>query len=516
MYKIAICDDDKRYRKTIREIVEHENSLHENEIRFYEYESGNELLKHTDILHELVFIDIRMPGLDGNQTALKLRNYNKDAVLIFCSSYFEPTVDSINFGQPFRYIMKDLHDTSLRREIAAIMTEVKRRFLNDYAVTVTSAGKIIRIHVENILYVSRAKRGCVITIVKEQEKETVRCRESFGELCEQLKDQGFAQAHYSYIVNLGKVERIHVVVGDASIPKFGLEEETYEILRSKVDCIFNCAAIVSHLGLYEVMYKSNVLTCSNILKFAEKKKNIKIFHISTKHVGFGSVPDKKEVLFSESEFNVGQVIDNNYAKTKYEAETLMRAARDEGYNINIFRMGNISCELKGGKFQKNIEQNAFYILTRSFLRLGILPLSEQKTVDLTYVDSAARAIYLLATRKNLNNETYHIENTELLSFTHMGKMIQKYGENVVLRPYEDMWDYFLPIYEEGTDNSKMQEINNLIAYIDFLPWHMPTMFRFVKDKTKILLEKMGFAWKEPDQEIIDNLLDYGKQVGFFD
>ena len=70
----------------------------------------------------------------------------------------------------------------------------------------TSAGKIIRIHVENILYVSRAKRGCVITIVKEQEKETVRCRESFGELCEQLKDQGFAQAHYSYIVNLGKVE----------------------------------------------------------------------------------------------------------------------------------------------------------------------------------------------------------------------------------------------------------------------------------------------------------------------
>lgn len=44
-------------------------------------------------------------------------------------------------------------------------------------------------------------------------------------------------------------QRIHVVVGDASIPKFGLEEETYEILRSKVDCIFNCAAIVSHLGL---------------------------------------------------------------------------------------------------------------------------------------------------------------------------------------------------------------------------------------------------------------------------
>ena len=34
MYKIAICDGDKRYRKIVREIVKHENSLPENEIRF--------------------------------------------------------------------------------------------------------------------------------------------------------------------------------------------------------------------------------------------------------------------------------------------------------------------------------------------------------------------------------------------------------------------------------------------------------------------------------------------------
>ena len=99
-----------------------------------------------------------------------------------------------------------------------------------------------------------------------------------------------------------------------------MEEETYEILRSKVDCIFNCAAIVSHLGLYEVMYKSNVLTCSNILKFAEKKKNIKIFHISTKHVGLVLCQIKGGAVFRER-IQCGQVIDNNYAKTKYEAET---------------------------------------------------------------------------------------------------------------------------------------------------------------------------------------------------
>ena len=68
------------------------------------------------MLHELIFVDIRMPGLNGNETVLRLRECNQDAVLVFCSNYFEPTPDSINIGQPFRYIMKDLYDKSLKQK----------------------------------------------------------------------------------------------------------------------------------------------------------------------------------------------------------------------------------------------------------------------------------------------------------------------------------------------------------------------------------------------------------------
>lgn len=75
MCKIAICDDDKEYREKIKTVIETEGILSSNEIRFYEYESGKELLEDADILHDLIFMDMRMPGLDGNKTVLKLREW---------------------------------------------------------------------------------------------------------------------------------------------------------------------------------------------------------------------------------------------------------------------------------------------------------------------------------------------------------------------------------------------------------------------------------------------------------
>ena len=218
--KLAIVDDNKLEQELIFNTLrtyEHERNI---SLDISSYSDGNSFLNtYVPGDFDLIFMDMRMPGLDGNKTVLKLREYNEAAILVFCSGCFEPTPDSINVGQPFRYIMKDLHDRSLKKEIPMILLKVKL-CCGDSSVTVTSAGRIMRIHTEDILYICLAKRGCTIYIARQGKIEEMHCKESLSDLYECLAGRGFEYAHNSYIVNLAKVEGLEKNV--ALLP-FGIQ-----------------------------------------------------------------------------------------------------------------------------------------------------------------------------------------------------------------------------------------------------------------------------------------------------
>ena len=65
-----------------------------DDVIFYEFSSGEKLLESMRDDYNLIFLDIQMSGIDGNETAKLLRQQNSQAILVFCTGTQQPTTES--------------------------------------------------------------------------------------------------------------------------------------------------------------------------------------------------------------------------------------------------------------------------------------------------------------------------------------------------------------------------------------------------------------------------------------
>lgn len=210
------------------------------------------------------------------------------------------------------------------------------------------------------------------------------------------------------------INKIKVVSGDFIEDRLGIEEKDYNKLCKKIKTIVHSGANVKHYGQYKDSYVTNVVGTQNIIKFAADS-GAKMAHISTISVGGISKVDEDKYL-DESQLNIGQLFFNNiYLNTKYESEVeVLKAIEASEIDGKIFRMGNIMPRFSDGKFQKNIQDNAFLNKVRTILDTKMIVNSyEKQLTDISPVDLCSEAIVSLL--KNNNKQTvYHIYNNKMI------------------------------------------------------------------------------------------------------
>ena len=88
MFRIAICDDERQFRKRIHDIlIEYMN---ENDILYEidEFESGKDFISLGINLakYDIVFLDVNMDELDGMETAQKIRKVSNHVFIVFVTA----------------------------------------------------------------------------------------------------------------------------------------------------------------------------------------------------------------------------------------------------------------------------------------------------------------------------------------------------------------------------------------------------------------------------------------------
>lgn len=215
MYKIAICEDDEKYIHILQKYILETKQISDNQVQFFCFESGERLINHLEKDFDLVFMDMQMSGMSGYETARKLREYNKNLLLVFCSGAVEPTSEVFKVT-PFRYLQKKFLPDKMNSEMIEIIEEMKERknypfVLCKYGV----GGDKIRVYADNILYIA-IKKDKTEVFPSDTLRETcenissLRASKNIDDMWEIFNEKyGFVRAHNSYIINMTYISKVH-------------------------------------------------------------------------------------------------------------------------------------------------------------------------------------------------------------------------------------------------------------------------------------------------------------------
>ena len=317
---------------------------------------------------------------------------------------------------------------------------------------------------------------------------------------------------YTHLID----KRIFVLTGNVSEIGFGLNQPDILNIANSIDVVINCAANVSHYGNYNDFYNTNVKSVKYMIDFCKSFKK-KLYHVSTTSVSGMKLDlsypfyNNININFDESCLYVGQVLQNVYARSKFEAENFVLQAIGEGLDGYILRMGNLMPRVKDGIFQENILSNAFVGEIASFVRIGAIPdyiLNEK--IEFTPVDCAARAIVKIITHPTKTNRIFHLYNHNTIPIKKVYKIAKKLNHPLKILPEKEFKEIIKNIL--NSDNSDII-LNNLLNIFDN-DLHLDYKFDIIlkSDFTIKYLRKLFFRWPKISNKYLISFIDLLRKV----
>lgn len=199
---VAICDDEPIHRNLLLNYL---NQVFYNEsYEILEFEKGEELLENYPGKLDILLLDIQMGGLNGIETAKKIRQFDTNVIIIFTTAVF----DFIQQGyevRAFRYLLKPISYDEFSKHLIECTNDIINEIKKNIKIKEITEGSISIIPISSILYIETVSR---VTLI-HTDKKIYKTRESIKNLENELENHLFYRCHRSYLINLHKVSSIN-------------------------------------------------------------------------------------------------------------------------------------------------------------------------------------------------------------------------------------------------------------------------------------------------------------------
>ncbi|MFR8167863.1 MAG: LytR/AlgR family response regulator transcription factor [Lachnospiraceae bacterium] len=197
--RIAICDDDSIGRGLLQESLEY--LLQENNLQadISSYCSGQELLREQN-RYDILFLDIRMPKINGIRTAEKYREWYEDTIIIFLTSYEDYVFEGYKVNA-FRYLKKPMEQEKLWEALLSAVSKLEK----EYEIELWDEEGLHIVRPKDIIYVETSGRNVIVRTVEED----YYVKMGITQFAENLNGTDFISPHQSYYVNMRYIKEFN-------------------------------------------------------------------------------------------------------------------------------------------------------------------------------------------------------------------------------------------------------------------------------------------------------------------
>lgn len=198
MVRLAVCDDEQEMTDSISSRL---RAYFPNDCIIKTYFDGASLLSdHLQERFDAIFLDIAMPGLNGMETAEKIRENDRHVKIIFVSNQNELAYKGYIYGA-FRFVRKRNLDHDLRE--AAISLNQALFFQDARLVFKTDYGDVIKV-VKDIKYFEADSHLIYLTC----KDGTIRTNGTLQDYEDRMKNIGFIRIHKGFLVNFRYIRSV--------------------------------------------------------------------------------------------------------------------------------------------------------------------------------------------------------------------------------------------------------------------------------------------------------------------
>jgi DNA-binding LytR/AlgR family response regulator len=211
---LAVVEDEESQRVLIKTYIDRFSSETGYTIRYSFFEDGADITARYKNNFDILFMDIKMPQMDGLKAAEIIRQRDKNVIIIFITNLAQYAIEGYSVNA-LDFLVKPVSYGFFADKLRRAVERVEKQWPR--FIQIKTGHGLVRLQDTEILYAEMNNRKLLI-VTRDRE---YKCRTSVQDIERALNPKNFFRCHVGFLINLRYVKQIEhnfVTVEDHRLP----------------------------------------------------------------------------------------------------------------------------------------------------------------------------------------------------------------------------------------------------------------------------------------------------------